>query len=72
MPEYLSPGVYVEETTFRARSIEGVATSTAGFVGQCRYGPTSGEPVLITSFDEFERMFGSLVNLHLKVTHHLH
>ena len=34
MPEYLAPGVYVEETSFRAKSIEGVATSTAGFVGQ--------------------------------------
>ncbi len=63
MPEYLSPGVYVEETSFRARSIEGVATSTAGFVGQCRFGPIQGEPVLVTSFDEFERTFGSLEEL---------
>ena len=38
MPEYLSPGVYVEETSYRAKSIEGVATSTAGFVGQSRFG----------------------------------
>ena len=28
MPEYLAPGVYVEETSFRAKSIEGVGTST--------------------------------------------
>jgi phage tail sheath protein FI len=63
MPEYLSPGVYVEETSFRARSIEGVATSTAGFVGQCRFGPIEGEPRLITSFDEFERYYGSLNEL---------
>ena len=40
MPEYLAPGVYVEETSFRAKSIEGVATSTAGFVGQARFGPS--------------------------------
>ena len=33
MPEYLAPGVYVEETSFRSKSIEGVGTSTAGFVG---------------------------------------
>lgn len=58
MPEYLAPGVYVEETSFRAKSIEGVSTSTAGFVGPARYGPTSGPPVLITSFQEFERVFG--------------
>ena len=25
MPEYLAPGVYVEETSFRAKSIEGVS-----------------------------------------------
>ncbi|MCU7872820.1 MAG: phage tail sheath subtilisin-like domain-containing protein [Candidatus Thiodiazotropha sp. (ex Lucinoma borealis)] len=63
MPEYLSPGVYVEETSFRARSIEGVATSTAGFVGQSRFGPIEGEPQLVTSFDEFERYYGSLNDL---------
>ncbi len=33
MPEYLTPGVYVEEVSFRAPSIEGVGTSTAGFHG---------------------------------------
>ena len=36
MPEYLAPGVYVEETSYRAKSIEGVSTSTAGFVGPTR------------------------------------
>lgn len=33
MAEYLSPGVYVEEYDNSPRSIEGVGTSTAGFVG---------------------------------------
>ena len=42
MPEYLAPGVYIEETSYRAKSIEGVSTSTAGFVGPARSGPTSG------------------------------
>ena len=31
MPEYLAPGVYVEETRSLVRSIEGVSTSTTGF-----------------------------------------
>ncbi|MFN8451293.1 MAG: hypothetical protein U0521_22605 [Anaerolineae bacterium] len=31
MPEYLSPGVYVEEIAAGPRPIEGVGTSTAGF-----------------------------------------
>lgn len=39
MPEYLSPGVYVEEVSFRSKSIEGVPTSTTGFVGMTRFGP---------------------------------
>ena len=60
MPEYLAPGVYVEETSFRARSIQGVGTSTTGFVGLARKGPTDGLPELVTSFGEFERMFGGL------------
>ena len=33
MPEYLSPGVYVEEVPPAALPIEGVGTSTAGFIG---------------------------------------
>ncbi|GIF18195.1 phage tail sheath protein FI [Actinoplanes tereljensis] len=70
MPEYLTPAVYVEETSFRARSIEGVATSTLGMAGLARYGPISYRfnadeyvvqpPPLITSYGEFERAFGGL------------
>ena len=36
MPEYLAPGVYVEETSFRSKSIEGVSTTTTGFIGPAR------------------------------------
>jgi uncharacterized protein len=63
MPEYLAPGVYVEETTFRQKSIEGVSTSTAGFVGPARFGPTEGEPELLTSFLDFERIYGGIDQL---------
>jgi len=63
MPEYLAPGVYVEETSFRAKSIEGVSTSTTAFVGPTRKGPTSGAAVLITSFGDFERIYGGFGNL---------
>jgi Bacteriophage tail sheath protein len=58
MPEYLAPGVYVEEVSFRSKSIEGVSTTTTGFVGPTRYGPTDLEPELITSLGEFERIYG--------------
>jgi uncharacterized protein len=58
MPEYLAPGVYVEETSFRSKSIEGVSTTTTGFIGPTRYGPTDLEPEIITSLGEFERTYG--------------
>ena len=58
MPEYLAPGVYVEETSFRSKSIEGVSTTTTGFIGPTRYGPTTLEPELVTSLGEFERTYG--------------
>jgi phage tail sheath protein FI len=58
MPEYLAPGVYIEETSYRAKSIEGVSTTTTGFVGPTRYGPIDGEPELLTSLVEFERIYG--------------
>src|ERR687896_625153 len=58
MPEYLAPGVYVEETSFRSKSIEGVSTTTTGFIGPARYGPTRLEPDLVTSLGEFERTYG--------------
>lgn len=58
MPEYLAPGVYVEETSFRAKSIEGVSTTTTGFIGPTRYGPLDIEPDIVTSLVEFERTYG--------------
>src|SRR3954471_23283219 len=63
MPEYLAPGVYIEETSFRAKTIEGVSTSTAAFVGPAVYGPDSGVRELITSFADYERMYGGLDQL---------
>jgi phage tail sheath protein FI len=60
MPSYLAPGVYVEETSFRTKTIEGVSTSTAGFVGPTRMGPVSGSPELLTSLADFESIYGSI------------
>jgi phage tail sheath protein FI len=60
MPEYLAPGVYVEEVSYRSKSIEGVSTTTTGFVGPTRFGPIDGEPELLTSFTQFERIYGGL------------
>ncbi|HUE96982.1 MAG TPA: hypothetical protein VMN39_09995, partial [Longimicrobiaceae bacterium] len=73
MPEYLAPGVYMEEVSFRSKSIEGVPTSTTGYVGPTRYGPVrynggprATEPRLVTSFTEYEQVFGGLQNLDLQ------
>ncbi len=57
MPEYQAPGVYVEEQSTGSKSVEGVSTSTAGFLGQTVRGPV--EPQFITSYNEFERIYGS-------------
>lgn len=71
MPEYQAPGVYVEETSFRAKSIEGVGTSTTAFAGPTRKGPfraTTDDqevPELLTSFGDFERIFGGISDLAL-------
>ncbi|MEW6218526.1 MAG: phage tail sheath subtilisin-like domain-containing protein [Thermodesulfobacteriota bacterium] len=58
MPEYLAPGVFVEEISFRAKSIEGVGTSVAGIVGPLRFGPVRGRPEVVTSFAELTRIYG--------------
>ena len=58
MPEYLAPGVYVEEVSFRSKAIEGLSTTTTGFIGPARYGPIDQVPDIITSVVEFERVYG--------------
>lgn len=62
MPEYLSPGVYVEEFDSGAQPLEGVSTSTAGFIGLAQRGPVEGIPQLVTSFADFQRTFGSYLS----------
>lgn len=58
MAEYLSPGVYVEEFESGAKPMEGVGTSTAGFIGLAERGPVVGIPQLVTNFSDFKRMYG--------------
>ncbi|MEM7154105.1 MAG: phage tail sheath subtilisin-like domain-containing protein [Myxococcota bacterium] len=76
MPEYLAPAVYVEETSFRSKPLEGVSTSTTAFVGLTRRGPVTTEvenlsdeerelitPELVTSVPDFERLYGGTTPL---------
>src|SRR5579863_6146097 len=67
MPEYLAPGVYVEEVSFTAPSIEGVGTSTAGFAGPTLTGPVNQVPELLTSFGDFQNIYGGYGNLAITV-----
>jgi phage tail sheath protein FI len=60
MPATLTyPGVYIQEIPSGSRTITGVATAVAAFVGRASRGPVD-EPVRITSLAEFERTFGGL------------
>ena len=62
MAEYLSPGVYVEEYDSGATPMQGVSTSTAGFVGLAERGPVTGQPQLVTSFADYKRMYGGYLS----------
>lgn len=62
MAEYLSPGVYVEEFASGGQPMEGVGTSTAGFIGMAERGPVEGVPELVTNFSEFKRTYGGYLS----------
>ena len=60
MPVALSyPGVYLQELPSGVHTITGVATSITAFVGRTARGP-SNTPTTITSYADFERIFGGL------------
>jgi phage tail sheath protein FI len=59
MPEYLAPGVYVEEIEIGAKPIEGVSTSTLGLLGETERGPVA--PRLVTNFEDYRRMYGGYI-----------
>ena len=61
MPEYLAPGVFVEEVSGGVKPIAGVSTSTIGMIGLTERGPVD-TPTLVTSFGAFTRTFGGLLN----------
>ena len=93
MPQYLSPGVYVEEVPSAVKPIAGVGTSTAGFIGlvadnvtmpfrpgrpldpdnivaEDRYTVVpSGEPQLVTNWEEFKKKFGDIQTGNLVLAH---
>ncbi|MFD4577387.1 phage tail sheath family protein [Streptomyces sp. NPDC058417] len=58
MPTYLTPGVFVEETSSGIRPIQGVGTATAAFIGFTEKGPVD-EAVLVTNWTQYTHTFGA-------------
>jgi phage tail sheath protein FI len=57
MPEYLAPGVFVEEIDSGSKPIEGVGVNTAAFIGYAKSGEFN-KPTFISSWSDFCRVFG--------------
>jgi phage tail sheath protein FI len=64
MPEYLAPGVYVEEIPSGNKPIQAASTSTAGMVGMTARGPVN-QPTLVSSQGAYARIFGGYLNPNL-------
>lgn len=75
MPEYLSPGVYIEEIDRGPRPIEATSTSTAVFVGFTEKAEEAREidgelvvndlinkPQLVTNWSQYRQKFGGFVD----------
>lgn len=58
--ELLHPGVYIQEVSSGVRPIEGVSTSTAGFLGKAEKGPLD-RALMVTSFAEFQGVYGGFL-----------
>ncbi len=59
MPQYLSPGVYVEEVDRGSKPIEGVGTAVAAFIGFAEKGPREAQ--LITNWEQFRTTYGDFI-----------
>lgn len=63
MPEFLSPGAFIDDTATAETPITGVPTSVCAFVGPARKGPVGVASKPLASFAEFERKFGGVADL---------
>lgn len=59
MPNYLTPGVYVEEVESGSKPIEMGATNIVGFLGIAEKGPVN-EPTMVTNWTQYNKLFGGL------------
>ena len=68
MPTYAAPGVYVEEVPSSQKVLTAAPTAIAAFVGFTEKAPTDDPndpeglaPRLVTSWTQFEKLYGSFV-----------
>jgi len=61
MPEYLAPGVFVEEIDSGSKPIEGVGVNTVAFIGYAKSGDYN-KPTFITNWTQFCQQFGEEEN----------
>ncbi len=59
MPQYQTPGVYVEEVSSGSKPIEAGATNVVGFLGIAQKGPIN-EPTLVTNWTQYTKTFGGM------------
>ena len=84
MPEYLSPGIYLEDLQPLSRPIEGVSTSVAGIIGVStatavmplqpdnvtRFNrQAKGVPKFVTNWEEFKQSFGDFQTANQYLAH---
>ncbi len=65
MPEYLAPGVFVEEIDGGSKPIEGVGVNTAAFIGYAKSGEFN-KPTFISNWTQFCQTFGEEENAIVK------
>lgn len=67
MPQFMAPGVLVEEAGLMPAAIDGVGTSTAAFCGPTAKAPLAGrpdeQPPVLGSWGDFEASYGGLGDL---------
>lgn len=59
MPNYLTPGIYVEEISGGSKPLESGATNVVGFLGVAEKGPVN-EPTLVTNWTAYTKIFGTM------------
>src|SRR5262245_46992106 len=60
MPNYLAPGVYIEEVSTGSRPIEGVGTSVACFIGSAPVDKSKHEPMWFDNWTQFRNAFAPI------------